>query len=91
MRWLDDTTDSKDFNLSKTWEIAKGREAWCAVVHGHTKRQDNLVTEQQQKGQKKFPLPSCDTCVQGIGGYVSITRAEMRSRRWSLHYSWEWS
>ena len=27
-------TDLMDMSLSKFWEIAKDREAWCAVVHG---------------------------------------------------------
>ena len=32
IRWLESITDSRDMNLSKLWEIVKGRGAWCTAV-----------------------------------------------------------
>ena len=34
---IDSVTNSMGINLSKLWEIVKGREAWHAAVHEITK------------------------------------------------------
>ena len=39
MRWLDDTTNLVDMNLSNIWELVMDRDAWCAAVHGIPKIQ----------------------------------------------------
>ena len=39
MRWLDNTTDSTDMDLSKFLEIVEDRGAWYATVHVTRKSQ----------------------------------------------------
>ena len=41
-RRLNAINDSIDMNLSKLPEMVKDREAWCAAIHGVTKRQTRL-------------------------------------------------
>ena len=36
-----------DMNLSKLQETVKGREAWCAAVHGLQRVRHDLVIEEQ--------------------------------------------
>ena len=49
MRRLVAITDSTDVNLSKLQETVEDKEAWRTAVHGVTKRQTDLTTEQHNK------------------------------------------
>ena len=42
LRWLDSVTASVDMNWSKPREIVEHRGAWCAAVHGVSKRWTRL-------------------------------------------------
>ena len=42
MKCLDSITDPMDMNLSKLWEIVKGREVWHVAVHGVCKDSDTI-------------------------------------------------
>ena len=43
MRWLNNTTDSVDMNLSRLQEIMENRGTWCAAVHEVARSRAQLI------------------------------------------------
>ena len=41
-RWLDGLTDAMNMNLGRLREMVRGREDWCAAVHGVAKSRTRL-------------------------------------------------
>ena len=37
--------DSMEISLSRLWDLAMDREAWCTAVHGVTKSRTQTATE----------------------------------------------
>ena len=66
MRWLEGITASMDMNMGKLQEMGRGREAWCAAVHGLTKSQTEGPNDNQ--GQRVgYP---CSRPLTGLGSCI---------------------
>ena len=52
MKWLDGFTDSMDMNLSRLWEVAEDRGAWCAASMGS--QPSERTTAVKSTGVTKF-------------------------------------
>ena len=57
MRWLDNTANSIDVNLSKLREIVEDRGAWWDTVHSIAKELDMTEATQHAHTCPTFPAP----------------------------------
>ena len=75
MTWLDSITDSRDINLGELWEMVKDREAWCAAVHGISRRvRHDTAAKQQQPmfGRPSLATPSQITATTQLFYFLSL-------------------
>ena len=94
VRWLHDIFDSMDRNLSKLWEIVKGREAWNAAVHGVTKSGRRLSNSATLKKYLFYSLPlwSLLLLLLSLGFFFSFFFSFSNSFKWYVRlFIWNFS